>query len=221
MSKYRIESPWDFIIVRQLDKYMMGHKGYIAGGCFKNIFNKEKFKDVDIFFENKEDYEEAVQLYKNDDDYVEYYDNKKVQAFRNTNTNVVVELIKHKFLSPEKMLDDFDFTITKFVYYKETIYNNQDEDEGWVDYDAPEEEIRYQVMYHEDFFTHLHLKRLVIDKESEDILLPINTYNRAFRYGRYGYFPCRQTKLKMIESIRKVSGNSEELLVLGLYDGLD
>ena len=38
-----------------LDKFMMGHKGYIAGGCFKNIFNGEKIKDIDIFFDNEEE----------------------------------------------------------------------------------------------------------------------------------------------------------------------
>ena len=35
---------------------MMGHKGYIAGGCFKNIFNGEKIKDIDIFFDDEEEF---------------------------------------------------------------------------------------------------------------------------------------------------------------------
>ena len=33
-----------------LDEFMIGHHGFICGGCFKNIFNKEKVKDLDIFF---------------------------------------------------------------------------------------------------------------------------------------------------------------------------
>ena len=31
-------------------------------------------------------------------------------------------------MTVEDMLNDFDFTITKFAYYKETVYNNKDED---------------------------------------------------------------------------------------------
>lgn len=218
---FRQASPWEFIAVKQLDKYMIGHKGYIAGGCFKNIFNKEKFKDIDVFFENEEDYKEAVKLYTEDEDYVEYYDNKKVQAFRNKNTNVVVELIKHKFLPVEEMLEEFDFTITKFAYFKETVHNNQDEEVGYVDEDKPEYEIRYQVLYHEDFFTHLQLKRLVIDKEVKDIILPINSFNRTYRYAKYGYFPCRETKAKLIESIRALPKFEEQLLSLEMYNGID
>lgn len=221
MEKFKTASSWDFIKVKQLDKYMSEHKGYVAGGIFKNIFNNEKFKDVDIFFECVEDYEEAVRVYEKRDNWVDYYENKKVKAFRNKDTNVVVELIKYKFLSPIEMLKDFDFTITKFVYYTEEVENNFDEEEGFVDYDAPKYETEYNVAYHEDFFTHLHLKRLVIDKSVKEILLPVNTFNRTYRYGKYGYFPCRETKLKLIEAMRNLKGNSEELLALQLYDGLD
>lgn len=43
----------NFWMLNWLDEYMTGHKGFICGGCFKNIFNKEKVKDLDIFFENE------------------------------------------------------------------------------------------------------------------------------------------------------------------------
>lgn len=32
----------NFWMLNWLDEYMTGHKGFICGGCFKNIFNKEK-----------------------------------------------------------------------------------------------------------------------------------------------------------------------------------
>ncbi|WP_137743360.1 hypothetical protein [Robertmurraya siralis] len=57
LTDYILDAPIsNFIKIRQLDKYMIGHNGYIAGGAFKNIFNNEKIKDVDIFFENEKDY---------------------------------------------------------------------------------------------------------------------------------------------------------------------
>lgn len=46
-----------------LDIYMTGHNGYIAGGCFKNIFNGQRIKDIDIFFLTKGDFIEACELY--------------------------------------------------------------------------------------------------------------------------------------------------------------
>lgn len=40
----------NFWMLNWLDEFMIGHHGFICGGCFKNIFNKEKVKDLDIFF---------------------------------------------------------------------------------------------------------------------------------------------------------------------------
>lgn len=46
----------NFHMLNFLDKFMMGHKGYIAGGCFKNIFNGEKIKDIDIFLMTRKNF---------------------------------------------------------------------------------------------------------------------------------------------------------------------
>lgn len=46
----------DLLNYRQLwwlDKFLAGHKGFIAGGCFKNIFNNEHVKDLDVFFRKR------------------------------------------------------------------------------------------------------------------------------------------------------------------------
>ncbi|MCA1027007.1 hypothetical protein LCM23_12975 [Cytobacillus kochii] len=193
--------------LRQLDQYMLGHKGYIAGGVFKNIYNNEKYKDIDIFFENEKDFVEASIQFSNSPKYSLKYKNKKVTAYLNADTNVVVELIKHKFKSPLDMIDEFDFTITKFVYYKEDALDG--------------EESVWKIAYHSKFFEHLHMKRLVIDQEINEIILPVNSLNRMFRYAKYGYFPCRETKGKIIEAIREIPNFSEELLTRELYNGLD
>jgi len=37
MNNFVIDTPDNFWQIRWLDKYMEGHKGFIAGGCFKNI----------------------------------------------------------------------------------------------------------------------------------------------------------------------------------------
>ncbi len=109
------------------------------------------------------------------------------------------------------MIDEFDFTITKFVYYKEIGDGNEDE----------VGDIEWKIGYHKQFFEHLHMKRLVVDQPLEEIILPVNTFNRMFRYAKYGYFPCRETKAKIIESLRLLPAFSDELLSRELYNGLD
>lgn len=41
-NKYIKNIPENFWFLRFLDQYMQGHKGFIAGGCFKNILSREK-----------------------------------------------------------------------------------------------------------------------------------------------------------------------------------
>lgn len=42
MNNFVIDTPDNFWQIRWLDKYMEGHKGFIAGGCFKNILILEE-----------------------------------------------------------------------------------------------------------------------------------------------------------------------------------
>lgn len=44
-NKYIKNIPENFWFLRSLDQYMQGHKGFIAGGCFKNILSREKVKE--------------------------------------------------------------------------------------------------------------------------------------------------------------------------------
>ena len=48
-TSYKENTPDNFWQIRWLDRYMEGHNGFIAGGCFKNILSGERVKDIDIF----------------------------------------------------------------------------------------------------------------------------------------------------------------------------
>lgn len=209
-----VENYW---ILRQLDRYMYGHNGFIAGGCFKNLFNKEKIKDIDIFFENEEDWNKAVLYYNSmtvgygsgenkiveeKAEYIFCYENSKVKAYKNKNTGVRVELCRAIFGTPKEVLNSFDFSITKFAYYKD-----KNEENG----------IEYKILCHKDFFEHLFMKRLVTD---DKILYPMSTFERMIRYIGYGYNPCKETKIKIALAINDL--NREQIAVNeSLYDGLD
>ncbi|MDF2858963.1 MAG: hypothetical protein K0Q87_4814 [Neobacillus sp.] len=219
----------NFYILNWLDEYMTGHKGFIAGGCFKNIFCDEKVKDLDIFFESQADYDSAIEYFdglcgeeNKGGTYCFYYESKKVKAYKNVNTGIVVELINTTYGNPIKILENFDFTIAKFAYFKEEVL---DKDEILINNTLPfdtdskkkKTHIEYKILCDSNFFEHLHLKRLVTD---DKILFPVSTFERMIRYVKYGYLPCKETKLKIIEAIRQ-QPDTDGLTEASLYEGMD
>ena len=233
----------NFWMLNWLDKFMEGHKGFICGGCFKNIFNEEKVKDLDIFFKSHVDWAEAVEYFDSmtagysdeetedtvSDEDAEYrflYENDNVKAYTHKKTGVRLELCSKVFGMPEDVINQFDFTITKFAYYKAEV-----EDETGAEYDGssivlnadtcgyekPKTHIEYKIMHDDKFFEHLHLKRLVTDNK---IPYPISTFERMLKYAKYGYFPCKETKLKIIRALREVP-DSQIAVSESLYEGMD
>lgn len=226
----------NYWMLNWLDQFMIGHKGFICGGCFKNIFNKEKVKDLDIFFQSRADYEEAVEYYNSktagywvDDDidnalpedeaeYKFLYENKNVKAYVHKETGIRIELCSKIFGTTEDILNQFDFTITKFAYYKEEVEDETGAElEDFYELDTIDTHIEYKILVHDKFFEHLHMKRLVTDGK---IPFPMSTLERAFRYAKYGYFPCKETKMKMARAIKELSDEQLEVSE-SLYDGID
>lgn len=205
MADFKENSSFDFFQIRWLDKYMIGHSGFIAGGCFKHIFCNEKVKDIDVFFRNETEHKMAIIYFSKSKDFFEYYRNEKVVAFKEKDSGIVIELICTVYGTAPQIIDNFDFTITKFAYYKKT-----EEDENG------EKITTYSCLYSDKFFEHLQTKKLVVDNKA---LYPISTFERMFRYAKYGYFPCRETKKKIIEEIFNLEKLPE--VSLSLYDGLD
>lgn len=132
MNNFVIDTPDNFWQIRWLDKYMEGHKGFIAGGCFKNILSGEKVKDIDIFFESESDFQEAVDLFNDEKHQKEgwkfKYRNEKVCAFQKEGEKVWIEFIESEFGKPEEILRSFDFTVAKMAYYKEPKYEEKEDD---------------------------------------------------------------------------------------------
>lgn len=222
----------NFWMLNWLDQYMTGHKGFIAGGCFKNIFSKEKVKDIDIFFESLSDWQEAVQYFdsmtlgyngddKRDEEYIFHYQNDKVKAYKNAKTGIRVELCKALFGTAKEVISQFDFTIAKFAYYKVEVEDEPWEEYGLLDFEEtnkkPETHIEYRIVCDENFFEHLHMHRLVTD---DKIPFPMSTFERMIRYIGYGYKPCKETKLKIAKSIHDLS-EQEVSVGESLYDGMD
>ena len=240
MSVLIKENRDNYWMLNWLDEFMTGHKGFICGGCFKNIFNKEKVKDLDIFFENRSDFEEAIEYFDSmtvgycdgsteetvTEDEAQYrflYENDNVKAYIHKKTGVRLELCNKIFGTAEQIISQFDFSITKFAYYKVEVEDETgaEVEKNPFDVETVGEKVKthieYRIMYDDKFFEHLHLKRLVIN---DKIPFPMSTFERMLRYAKYGYFPCRETKLKLIKALNELDDRQIELSE-SLYDGMD
>jgi len=186
-----------FFRLRFLDKYMAEHNGFIAGGCFKNLFNKQKVKDIDIFFNTEKDFKECVDMFKAKKGFKKHYSNNKVQAFKDKKSGVIVELIKQTYGSPKDILSIFDFSITRFAYCKDS------------------EDGSYYMMYVDTYFEHLANNKLVIDGELKH---PVSTFERSYRYKKYGYGLCRVSKEKLLNALKTANTDN---LSSDLYFGID
>ena len=204
-EKYLTSDTEHIFMLRQLDKFMSGHNGFIAGGCFKNLFNHEKIKDVDVFFKTQDDFTAACKSLSNSKDFCSLYESNNVIAFKHAESGIVLELVRKIFGEPEEIINQFDFTIVKFAYYKDIV-----EEDG-------EEITTYKAIYHKNFFEHLHLHRLIID---DKIPYPMSTFNRIIKYARYGYITCTETKQKIINALRSLS-EDEILVPTNFYNGVD
>ena len=165
---------------------------------------------MDIFFQSRKDFDEAVIYYNGlcgEDNkggtYRLYYENPNVRAYKNVATGITIELCCKIFGTAEDILNSFDFTIVKFAYYKEEVPDTL------FDEATAETHTEYKILCHDMFFEHLHMKRLVID---DKIPFPMSTFERIVRYAKYGYFPCKETKMKIIKALREVPEEQMRLL---------
>lgn len=196
--------------IRFMKEFMIGHPGFIAGGCFKSVFSGDKPHDLDMFFRDRQEYQDAVRYFdEHKDEYVRGYQNKNVESFIHEKSKIRIECIKKIFGEPEQIISQFDFTIAKFAFYTE-VEPPEDEDGDWSYNDF--------VIYHPQFFEHLLMKRLVID---DKIPFPPSTFNRTYKYAASGFIPCRETKSKIVKSLRDMDSFSDSDISKAFYDGVD
>lgn len=193
-----------------LNKYALYDNAIVAGGCFKNIFNNEPIKDIDLYFRTKGDYNEAIKRAKQLEEAGSYrfvYKNDKVVSYRDNDNKVRLEFIKTIFGEPEQIISQFDFTVTKFAFYQDDTFID---DESFLK--------QFRVSFHEDFFEHLQTKRLVIDNE---LPYPFSSFERSYKYRDKGYNLCRESKVKLLKAIREEEVLSDSDLSKSFYDGMD
>lgn len=148
-----------------LKEYIEKFNCYIGGGCFKELLDNKEPKDIDLFFRNCKDFDEALDVAKKDSRFRLLSKNDSAVTYFDNNTDKIVQFILKRFFeTADKMLDDFDFTITKFTIYKE--------------------DSELKILRDKDFFKDLKEKKLSI---KDEVNTPISTYLRVFKYLGYGF----------------------------------
>jgi hypothetical protein len=176
---------------------LAGTQGYVAGGCFKDILNGKKPRDLDVYFKNDIDFNEAVGLFDGKAEQgtaSKSYSTKNVIAYHYH--GYTLEFVDSWHTDIVDLIMRFDFNVDKFAYEPE--FGN--------------------VFYQEDFFKDLVMHRLSISGYPP---FPLATYNRMFKYAKYGYTPCRETKVLLASLISKLPEVKDADFSKDFYEGFD
>jgi hypothetical protein len=194
----------------QFNQYLHHDGDCIAGGFAKHVFTGARPRDLDLYFINEQNMKDTYNRMISDG-WEQSYTNANATGLRRDHTSV--DLVTYSYGTAENIINGFDFSITKFAYRMI----------------ADGKSIRYEAVFHPDFFEHLTTHRLVID---DDMVMPLSTFQRMFKYTRYGYNMCRESKVKLLMAIREWTGTTdinhtpttndlEEALSSSLYESID
>ena len=180
---------YKYMFNKYLDKYInlcknCNSNGYIAGGCFKDIFTNKTPNDYDIYFKTEEDYTKTFDYLYANKNFTFKESTSNSSKFIDNETNAILNLVNIFYGDINSVLDKFDFTITKIAYDGEHIYCIE-----W-------------------FYEDLNSKLLCI--ENQKLLYPIQTLRRMFKYSRYGYNVETESFITILNQIRTLNDNEYE-----------
>jgi len=197
---------WIEEVVRSITPEENDGQVMVAGGAFKNALTEgAEVKDLDIFCLNQNAFDGVIEQATGEIG-EPIYATEKSTGFK-TEDGVRLDIVKTIFGTPEEILDSFDFTVTQMALTP--LPANDDGKET------------FRLICHPAFFEHLHMKRLVI--ESDSLPFPLSTFERSYRYTKYGYGICKDSKVRLLTQIaaHKPGDISLEAMSQSLYDGMD
>jgi len=168
-------------ILKPLDVYLRGTNGFIAGGCFKDLFLGKEPKDIDICFPSEAAFQQACDVYGRSGYLIA---SQTSNAFAFCVNGKRVELIQSYFGNMEQLIAGFTFTVTMFGYDGNSC------------------------VYHPDFFKHLMFKQLRLGGQPDlcPTSTPVSVMNHLLRYYGYGFKADSETKNSLFSSLSFMSG---------------
>lgn len=164
--------------IELFNEILEGHKGFIAGGCFKDIFHNKNPKDIDVWFRNQKDFNDALLVFNKNKKMKFVYETPNSIGFRYHKTQLI-ELIKIKNGTPIQILKSFDFDICRIAYVKK--------------------ENDFSLFIEEQAVDSIINKKINI----LNMITVKGTLKRIYKYAKYGYEVCPKSMNLMIKEIRK------------------
>ncbi|MFT8538159.1 MAG: hypothetical protein ABF560_07080 [Bifidobacterium aquikefiri] len=207
MNDAIVEDGENFKQFHQFNKYLKHDGDCFAGGFAKHVFEGKKPRDLDMYFTDSSHYEDTLSRMLADG-WEQTYKNDHATGVRKDGQSI--DLVTYIYGDAESVIGEFDFTVTKFAW---RLISEDDE-------------VKFEAVFHPDFFEHLETHRLVID---DKMVLPISTFQRMFKYTRYGFNLCRESKVKLLLAIRNwephnsedTADELEEALTKSLEESMD
>lgn len=173
---------------------------FVAGGCFRDIFRKQKDKirDIDLWHFSRPDWEHTVYHFNRSVDFEQKYETLNAVGYTHIPTGMVVEAIGRSFGTPDTILAEFDFSITKFALFMDDMGD-------------------LKTSRHLQYFLDLYKGRLSIHRNYK--IDPDKLFNRIVKYTNYGFVPNWNLKNRLFEEIKTMKANEEisEIHKMSLY----
>jgi hypothetical protein len=159
---------------------------WIAGGCFIGIVTGSRIKDIDVF---TPDAAPVIDEFKSRG-YLETFENDWIKNFKHEGLTIQV-IKKYAYDSPQKTIDDFDFTIVS------AAYNGK------------------EFIAHERFYLDVAQRRIVIT----NLVKPLNTLKRAMKYASRGFVMCPVGLSRLAKEINllKIDWENPDQNVIDFY----
>lgn len=150
---------------------------FIAGGSMRSIHERKNPKDWDLYFQDTESRNKIKELVTSFPHTEVAYENKNAIGIRSTQGPSDIDLVSH-YGDVESVLESFDYVIAKKAFFRK---------DG-----------KYYTMRHVDYDKHMKKAVAAYDTnytiESSDL-----AFERLTRYVGYGYYPTKDTLLKLFE----------------------
>ena len=147
---------------------------WVAGGAIRRFLAKDSPRtDIDVFFKSKKDHQSVLNTLDSLNFDVVFETKNSIKL---SNGQLVFDLIKIFYNTPEDSLINFDFIVCMVAMSKNHFY------------------------CHHTFFVALSMKQLAIANTPN----PLATLRRAFKYVKYGYYIDPEDLLYLVDQIRKL-----------------